>query len=300
VLATLVGIIALWSLAACGDSEPDSVVTTIDSDVEIVEEPEDSIPIVGNDDGRGLDTVAPPDGLEAPPVDPAEPPAAEYSPSERQSRQERAVSEIEVLPEPGDDASAPEPAAVDEAVETVEGSAIRPDLDQFPVTIPVIVPGNDGTTTPQTSSADAGAQPRIFDANLFGTAAEIEEPVATANDELGGVEPPEPVIETEPDDEASAADGPSSADDCLGIEDCDSLVFGDQGLGVATGSDTVDTDQPDCAARPWAKGCPGPAPDYKGSAAVDAPFADTAPDEETEEGVFVPQEIQDALLAPVD
>lgn len=291
----------MWLVAGCGDgAQTENVVNTIDAELEVVESPGDGIPEIDDGDTNvEVDTVSSAE-LEVPAVEPAEPPSADYRPSERQSRQELAVTEIEELAEPTPDQAVAEPLADDDA----EPFTIRADIGSFPDSIPVTVAGNDGTTTAVRDTAGSPTTPQLFDPTAPGGDAPIEAAVAQVDDELGGVEPVDPVLPVDGDESASENGPDPTIDDCVGIADCDPTSVAAGGDGQASsgaGESAASDDAPDCNERPWARGCPGPAPDHVGDSDIDAPFADTTEvDAETQEGVFVPQQIQDALLAPVE
>lgn len=317
-------------LAACGGDAADTELATIDdgSSVAIdgdrsgggaeldegeVDGPID-LNIMGEESGDGPipDAVAPPA------------PSAAASPAERQRLQELGLVEDTAPAMPaipgvstggGDDDS----DASDADVESTQSP--RADLDQFPSDIPAIVPGApNGPTSPNAALFDTET-PSFRPAD--GSSSDgADFAVGDVEAELGlsggdnAVTVPDEIVSSDAsngDDVVVEGLALETVEQCEAGGPClDLALMSGDGVGDAAGSDagggevSVDAD-PDsvddhCEARPYDRGCPLPVVDGGGPA-----FGDEGEDEDVQdarqdegEGVDVPQDVIDALLAPVD
>ncbi len=318
--------------AACGGDAADTELATVDDgssvaidddrlldDAELGVETDGPIDlnIVGGDadDGPIPKAVAPPA------------PSASASPAERQRLQELGLVRddapaLPAIPGAEGDDSGDDPVEVDPAVE--QPQAPRADLDQFPTDIPVIVPGAPSSAT-SPNAALSGTDAPAFGSADSSPGSDGGFAVVDAQADLGL--PGGDNAVTLPDE--NVLSDASSGDDVvvqgLAIETVEQCASGGQcsdlalmsGDGVgdaagATGEDgasgeagvEADPDSIDdhCDARPYDRGCPLPVVDAAGRA-----FGDEGGDEVVQdarqgegEGVDVPQDVIDALLAPVD
>lgn len=248
----------------------------------------------------------------APPV-----PGPASSPAQRQQLQELGLVEGPAAPT----ASAPAPSA--DAADPTDGpaagsgDAVRPDLDLFPSEIPAVVPGAPGAST---STAGANAAAPLPAAGFVATPDGDGESTG-AEDELYGVSPDAGVERVVTEAPVTPADGDGAdglaeagVTDCL-VDDCapeDDIALasgsgiGDSGRPVDGADPSASTsdgeapgDGPDCERRPYDRGCPLPA-DGAGGIAWDADLEDDDDIDSGGAGVDVPQDVIDALLAPVD
>ena len=324
----LVSLLAASGLlfAACGGDAADTELATIDDgsstaidadrtlDGAELDEAEADGPIdlniMGDDahDGPIPEAVAPPA------------PSASASPAERQRLQELGLVEdtAPAMPAiPG--ASAGDTGDGDSAEAAVDAAPTqtpRADLDQFPTDIPAIVPGApSGPTSPNASLFGA-------DAPSFGSGETSSDSggfvIVDAEAELGlsggdnAVTVPDAIVSSG-DDVVVEGLALETAEQCEAGGPCTDLaLMSGDGVGDAAGSGGVggevsvdaDADSVDdhCEARPYDRGCPLPVVDAGGPA-----FGDEGEDEDVQdarqgegEGVDVPQDVIDALLAPVD
>lgn len=316
-------------LAACG-GQSDTELATIDDGTERVgddadaggpDEPAAAIieTVDRPDDDDDTDVELPvPEAVEPPP------PGVASSPAQRQQQQELglvASSEPEApdVVVPGiSDVDAPAGAAPAEVAPAVE----RADLDQFPDTIPAIVPGapqGSGATGPAANNAGSGGS---APSNSFSASVEPEA-IIGAEDASGVV--PEPdgfqggaVIESDTfvaEPEFALDLDECSSGDCVVAGDIASMQgdgIGDA-AGAASSQDTAGEDDVSalCVVRPYARGCTLPVPEvYEYFDESDEADADEdafttsggAPADDGAEGagVDVPQDVLDALLAPAD
>lgn len=279
------------------------------------------------------------DGDELPVPDAAEPPAPvpQSSPAERQRLQELGLTPSADRGNTPSVVSATGDAQVQAAAESSSAASppTRGDLDEFPESIPAIVDGaprgpsaasdpnaeRTGTRSPFTASGGD----TIIDSGSEGIATFGSSQSTTSSPSAGGGSPApgaqsaaiQPDLEIDPcadgcDDVAMTSGGGAGATDAM-----------DSDTSPAVGNTRVSGDQEvDCEARPWGRGCEltkdptnpawfagdaggagdadeGDADDASGVTDPDA-AGDVDAEDEPAEGVFVPQDVIDALLAPLD
>lgn len=118
-------------------------------------------------------------------------------------------------------------------------------------------------------------------------------------------EPVDPEVIEQPPASADAICPPEASADCkedggTGVVDNDR---GDRARATDDLLEEEDVEPADCDARPWARGCPGPIPEDGDNEAVFRDDGDTDSsdrDVDQSEGVYVPKEVQDELLAPIE
>ena len=306
-VATVVA--ALLVLAGC--SGPDSQLVTTDSDPTVEQDRgrDDSVEIeVGEPDSSTTDPAEEDGDDEAFPVpnpqdlpEPPDPPP--LSSAERQQQQELALpgfdpqtNSFERLPLPEEDR--------DDVSNPANATPTPVPADPFDPSIPLVtIPANPRQESP---AADDSAPAQPFDTTQFALpdAAPADptfsEPVDDSLfDEV-------PTVEPLPSNETEAVQtGAAESDGTENVEGFDETTLEDSVVELAGADGDIDSEPTvyDCEERAWAQGCPIPEGIFERTEddiLADGDQASDGDQDGIEEGVQVPQEVIDALLAPLD
>lgn len=287
-------------LASCGGDQPTAELTTKDPVLEdVTSSTDDEIVVEAGAVAEDLDQSSAPDSDAFVPEAPVL-----INPAGRQDAQSVGGVEAETASDVADEPAAESDVDSSVAPPPAVASAPAPTGPVIDVPLPsaAFAPGEVANTSADGSSSTADAAPtrglavvpdRSPDScgsncEIGGTDFDTIEPTGQPG-EIEVVETAAPsVAELAPDLDAICPEG--SGDGCvadvdLAVEEVDAVSADEDG-----------TVEPTCETRPWMVGCDGPVPepgDYEPQEVIRA-------EPDTSEGVQVPQEVQDALLAPVD